>query len=139
MLDVLGRINRDHGTAIMLISHNLAVVSSLCQRVLVMYAGRIVEDVDAATLESGAAHPYTKALMAIVPDLKTDRTTPLVSIPGRPPRLAELKTGCPFAPRCPAVTEQCRSETPELVELSRGHRVACFVATERTPEVSVRG
>ncbi len=139
VLEVLRQVNREHGTAIILISHNLGIISEICQRVLVMYAGRIVEDLDVTALATGAAHPYTKALMASVPSLEGDRSAPLVTIPGRPPRLEERLPGCAFAPRCGVAIAQCSTERPELAEMSLDHRVACFVAIKHESEVMSRG
>ncbi len=128
VLDLLDRINQDHGTTIVLISHSIGVVSSICDRVLVMYAGRIVEDLDIHTLAAGPAHPYTRALMAAVPRLDGDRLRPLSGIAGQPWRLGDTAPGCAFAPRCPHALERCWQEQPELVRRPNGHRVACWVA-----------
>ncbi|MHB1468203.1 MAG: dipeptide/oligopeptide/nickel ABC transporter permease/ATP-binding protein [Solirubrobacteraceae bacterium] len=140
VLDLLDRINRDHGTTILLISHSIGVVSSICRRVLVMYAGRIVEDLDVETLAKGPSHPYTQALMAAVPRLDDDRSRPLAGIPGQPWRLGEESPGCAFAPRCPHALERCRVQQPDLLERQEGHRVACWAVTARADLVgSVAG
>ncbi|MGW2939834.1 ABC transporter ATP-binding protein, partial [Streptomyces sp. NPDC001156] len=122
---LLGQINEDTGAAILMISHDISVVTSLCQRVVVMYAGRIVEDIDVASLLDGPAHPYTQALLAAVPHMASDRDQPLATIPGRPPQPLELPGGCAFAPRCRFASDKCRSEQPPL-ELRDGRRVACW-------------
>ncbi|MGW9031228.1 dipeptide/oligopeptide/nickel ABC transporter permease/ATP-binding protein [Streptomyces sp. NPDC055722] len=122
---LLGRINEDTKAAILMISHDISVVTSLCQRVVVMYAGRIVEDIDVASLLDGPAHPYTQALLAAVPHMASDRDQPLATIPGRPPQPLELPGGCAFAPRCRFASDKCRSEQPPL-ELRDGRRVACW-------------
>ena len=128
VLEVMRRINIDHGTAILFISHNLGVISEVCGRVLVMYAGRLVEDLPVASLEA-PLHPYTRALLAAVPSLETDTQATLATIPGEPPVLDHQITGCAFAPRCPLVIAKCRAEDPELVECGDGRHVACWVAT----------
>jgi oligopeptide/dipeptide ABC transporter ATP-binding protein len=109
------------------ISHDIAVVSELCDRVVVMYAGRIVEELSVHQLAAQAAHPYTRALIGSLPDMDTDRTKPLDTIPGRQPAPAEVGSGCAFADRCTLATERCR-ERPSLVELSPGHKAACWEA-----------
>ncbi|HLV57390.1 MAG TPA: dipeptide/oligopeptide/nickel ABC transporter permease/ATP-binding protein [Natronosporangium sp.] len=125
VLRLLRRVQRDAGAALLLISHDITVVSQLCRRLLVMYAGRVVEDLPAAGL-AHARHPYTRALVASVPDLDTDRERPLATIPGRPPEPVAGRTGCAFAPRCRYATGQCRTRDPHLVTRSDGHAVACW-------------
>jgi len=114
ILDLLREVSDRTGAAILLISHDLAVVAQLCSRVLVMYAGIIVEDLTVERLLAGPAHPYTRALLASVPDMSADRSQPLATIPGRMPSPAEPVTGCPFAPRCPLADSRCRAELPPL-------------------------
>ncbi|MFC4122124.1 dipeptide/oligopeptide/nickel ABC transporter permease/ATP-binding protein [Nonomuraea zeae] len=114
ILDLLREVSTATGAAILLISHDLAVVAQLCSRVLVMYAGVIVEDLTAEQLVAGPAHPYTRALLASVPDMSADRALPLATIPGRMPSPAEPVTGCPFAPRCPRAGERCLTAMPAL-------------------------
>jgi oligopeptide/dipeptide ABC transporter ATP-binding protein len=126
ILRLLRRISSDTGTALLLISHDIAVVSQLCQRVLVMYAGRIVEDLPVAGLPDAAAHPYTRALIASLPDMATPAGGTLASIPGRPPEPYEAPAGCPFAPRCAFASDRCVAERPELTELRPGQRAACW-------------
>ena len=133
IVDLLRDVQRRHGTAILLISHDIGLVAQLCGRVLVMYAGRIVEEIDTAALLAGAAHPYTHALIGAVPDPAADRRLPLVTIAGRPPDPAAIPPGCAFAARCPNRIARCVDERPELV-LRGGpdHRVACW--NPMTPE-----
>ncbi|MFI6811853.1 dipeptide/oligopeptide/nickel ABC transporter permease/ATP-binding protein [Nonomuraea sp. NPDC050328] len=102
------------GRAGVLISHDLAVVAQLCSRVLVMYAGRIVEELTVEELRAGPAHPYTRALLDSLPTLDSDRSKPLRTIPGRQPGPGERLDGCPFAPRCEAASDRCRAERPAL-------------------------
>ncbi|WP_328992802.1 dipeptide/oligopeptide/nickel ABC transporter permease/ATP-binding protein [Kribbella sp. NBC_01245] len=125
VLRLLAQVRRDTQAAIMLISHDITIVSQTCDRVLVMYAGRIVEDVPVHRLHTGARHPYTRALLDVVPDLETDRNQPLGVIPGRPPEPGHIPDGCAFAARCAFASEQCRSEDPELLQVG-SHRVACW-------------
>lgn len=126
ILTLLDDLNTGSGTAILLISHDVAVIANVCTRVLVMYAGRIVEDIPVRSLLTDAAHPYTRALVAAVPTMRTDRSRNLAMIQGRPPDLGELPTGCAFAPRCSFASERCRNEVPPLATISEGRRAACW-------------
>ncbi|PRA78464.1 dipeptide/oligopeptide/nickel ABC transporter permease/ATP-binding protein [Microbacterium sp. MYb66] len=127
VLALLRRECEETGAAAIVVSHDIAVLAELCQRILVMYGGRIVEDVDVRHLAEPErlAHPYTRALAESLPDLDTDRTAPLATIPGEPPDLSLPVVGCAFAPRCAFATEICRTETPQLVAHGSG-RVACW-------------
>jgi peptide/nickel transport system permease protein len=135
ILKLLDDVGTSTGAAAIFISHDIAVVSQLCQRVLVMYAGRVVEELDIPTLVRGPAHPYTAALLASVPTMESDREKPLVSIPGRALGPFDQSPGCPFAPRCPAASARCRSELPVLTPLETGHRVACWHPNSVAPEL----
>jgi peptide/nickel transport system permease protein len=127
IFDVLRQVNRDEGASVLLISHDIAAVSELCSRIVVMYAGRVVEEADVATVVGGAAaHPYTRALVAAVPDMTVDRDRPLATIPGRPPDPRNVGAGCPFAPRCPHADARCLTELPTLDQLGDGWRAACW-------------
>ncbi|MBP3978957.1 dipeptide/oligopeptide/nickel ABC transporter permease/ATP-binding protein [Microbacterium sp. BLY] len=126
VLQLLAGVRRDTDAAILLISHDIAVVSQTCDRVLVMYAGRIVEDLPAADLHTAARHPYTRALLEVVPELDTDRSVPLRTIPGRPPAPGAFPAGCAYADRCPLATDVCREKDPALVADDAGRRVACW-------------
>jgi oligopeptide/dipeptide ABC transporter ATP-binding protein len=130
VLDLLESVRATDGVAIVLISHDVAVVGQVCDRVLVMYAGRIVEDLPAAELATAARHPYTRALAAAVPDMHTDLDQPLAVIPGRPVDPAHIPVGCAYAARCPLADEHCRSVDPALVSDGAGRRVACWHAGE---------
>ncbi|WP_439379577.1 dipeptide/oligopeptide/nickel ABC transporter permease/ATP-binding protein [Amycolatopsis lexingtonensis] len=123
VLRLLARTRETEGAAILLISHDIAVVSQTCERMLVMYAGRVVEDLPAG---GEARHPYTRALLATTVDLDTDRDEPLEVIPGRPPAPDQVPAGCAFADRCPLASERCRTEDPVLEPAGAGHRVACW-------------
>ena len=137
ILDLLLRINREEQTAILLISHDISVIANVCERVIVMYGGLIVEDLPAASLLLSAAHPYTRALIASVPDMETDRSVELATIPGRPPALHDLPPGCTFASRCPMATGQCTEEMPPLLPLAGGHLTACWHPQSDTAAVGV--
>ncbi|WP_432825598.1 dipeptide/oligopeptide/nickel ABC transporter permease/ATP-binding protein [Dactylosporangium sp. CA-092794] len=126
ILDLLLDINRTAGTAILLISHDISVIANVCERVVVMYAGKIVEDLPTGSLLQSAAHPYTRALIASVPDMATDRSADLATVRGRPPALDDLPAGCPFTGRCPVATARCAAEMPPLAPLSGDHLAACW-------------
>jgi peptide/nickel transport system permease protein len=127
ILDLLRQVRDDTGVATMLISHDIAVVSELCQRVLVMYAGRIVEDIEITALRGTPAHPYTRALLATIPDMTTPRELPLATIAGQPPDPGDEIQGCAFAARCPLAETRCRCERPELSAVDgSAWRVACW-------------
>ncbi len=133
VLDLLAAIREADDVALLLISHDVTVVGEVCDRVLVMYAGRIVEDLPAAELATAARHPYTRALTAAVPDMETDLDQPLATIPGRPVDPADVPLGCAYAARCPLADAHCRAEDPPLLEDGAGRRVACWHAGEPLP------
>ncbi|MFG1994438.1 dipeptide/oligopeptide/nickel ABC transporter permease/ATP-binding protein [Actinoplanes sp. NPDC048988] len=128
VLELLADVRAAEGAALLFISHDVTVVGQVCDRVLVMYAGRIVEDLPTASLARDARHPYTRALVAAVPSMTTDRDRPLAVIPGRPPDPHALPAGCAYAPRCPRATGRCRTEDPALTVHEDGRRVACWHA-----------
>jgi oligopeptide/dipeptide ABC transporter ATP-binding protein len=130
IMDLLRKINAEHRTAIILISHNLALVSQNCSRVLIMYAGRVVEDLSVDELLQNPLHPYTKALLSVVPDIGRPRDQPLEYIPGQAPGLETPPPGCPYHPRCPLALDRCAKELPPLLLRTGGRRVACWVANE---------
>lgn len=126
LLSLLARTRKAEHAAILLISHDIAVVGGTCDRMLVMYAGRLVEDLPTADLFTAPQHPYTRALLAATLELDTDREAPLAVIPGRPPEPHEVPVGCAFAPRCPRASDRCRTEDPVLARVEEAHRVACW-------------
>ncbi|MGH7077297.1 MAG: oligopeptide/dipeptide ABC transporter ATP-binding protein, partial [Acetobacteraceae bacterium] len=128
MLELKTRI----GAAVMLITHDLGVVAETCQRVIVMYAGRTVEEAPVLELFDRPAHPYTRGLLTSIPGRGGGRRR-LTEIPGVVPSLREPIVGCPFAPRCPMVIERCRNETPVMQVIATAHRAACFRAGEVVP------
>src|SRR5215212_1929321 len=127
ILDLLAELQNEMGLALVLVSHDLGVVAGAADRVLVMYAGRIVEEGPADTVFAAAGHPYTRGLLASVP--RADRARPvLAAIPGSPPDPAAVPPGCPFHPRCHLAEQQCRGRRPELQVLGEGQRAACHFA-----------
>ncbi|MDX0979842.1 ATP-binding cassette domain-containing protein [Sinorhizobium medicae] len=118
------------GTAVMFITHDLGVVAETCQRVIVMYAGRIVEQATVTDLFARPMHPYTQALMRSVPDRRQGRQSRLPEIPGIVPNLREPIIGCSFAPRCPFATDICREKTPVLRDVEARHSAACWRSEE---------
>ena len=109
-----------------LITHNLGIVAGHCDRVVVMYAGRVMETATVLDLFDHPAHPYTLGLLRCVPRIATTRSRTFHSIPGLPPRVTEIAEGCPFAPRCERATDRCRTETPPIEEIAPGHAMACW-------------
>lgn len=135
IMDLLAKLNELHGSAIILISHNLALVSQNTDRVLVMYAGRVVEDLTTRQLLAGGLHPYTRQLLASIPDTSRPKEDRLEYIPGQAPDPANLPTGCPYHPRCPLAFGKCRVERPPLVLHGDLRRVACWAAEPGAKEM----
>jgi oligopeptide/dipeptide ABC transporter ATP-binding protein len=129
VLDLLMDLRDELGMAIMIITHNMGVIAEVADRVLVMYAGRIVEQSPAADLFDAPQHPYTKGLLACVPTLQQDRHR-LIAIPGSLPEPARRPPGCRFAPRCTYRIEACRTAIPPLVMQREDRAVACIRADE---------
>ncbi len=129
IMELLKDLQRDTGMGLLLITHDLGVVNEVADRVLVMYAGTVVETGSVDEVFSDPSHPYTEGLMASIArvDQKGQRLNPIV---GAPPNLANLPTGCPFHPRCPRATERCPTELPLLREVVPGRRAACHYAEE---------
>jgi oligopeptide/dipeptide ABC transporter ATP-binding protein len=118
--------------AVLLVSHDLGIISQMCHRVIVMYAGRIVEVAPMAQIFHAPAHPYTRGLMACIPRLE-EAPTRLGSIAGVMPGLRDLLPGCRFHPRCPIAEPQCAAEEPDLRLLTSTHGVACHLARHEEP------
>src|SRR5581483_6298211 len=128
ILELLTRLKRELGMAVLLITHDLGVVAGRADRILVMYAGKIVEAGATEQIFYETRHRYTEALLRSIPRLETSRVDPLFSIPGQPPDLARPPHGCRFAPRCGHATEECRSAEPSFV--GNGHVHACVHPVE---------
>jgi len=129
IVTLLKQINREFGTAILFISHDISIARNFCSRFMVMYSGRIIEEGPSEAMLSSPLHPYTIALAASVPR-KENRGKPLANIPGRPPPLEITMPGCHFAPRCPKAQEQCEKSLPPLAEAGGGHYARCFFPGE---------
>ncbi|WP_129843712.1 ABC transporter ATP-binding protein [Streptomyces sp. RFCAC02] len=132
ILGLLERLNRETGTSLVVITHNMGVVARTCRRVVVMYGGTIVEDGPTEQVLTHPRHPYTAGLLAAVPRLDAPSGTRLHSIPGTPPDPADPPAGCAFAPRCPLAEERCREAAPPLRPTGDG-RTACWVAGDGSP------
>jgi oligopeptide transport system ATP-binding protein len=129
IIDLVKQLRGEYGMAIVWITHDLGIIAGLAQRVIVMYGGYFIETAPVKELYSHPAHPYTLGLLGSLPRMDADSRQELVSIDGMPPVLRETPSYCPFAPRCSFVTEKCRQLNPPLIEISPGHRVACWVDT----------
>jgi oligopeptide/dipeptide ABC transporter ATP-binding protein len=130
-LSLLKDLQQRTGVALLFVTHNLGIVAKMCDRVAVMYAGRIVEQGPVRELFRSPRHPYTQALLNSVPKLGSKE--PLYAIPGQPPDLAELPVGCAFHPRCPYAFDRCRAEEPAETLASAGHRARCFLVGSDPP------
>ena len=126
ILDLLRKLQRERAISVILITHDLGVVAETCQRVVVLYAGRVVEAGSVAAVFAAPKHPYTQGLLAALPRAGS-RGSELKVIPGSVPSGLETIDGCAFAPRCEFVMERCRARQPALVSLSAAHHAACFL------------
>jgi len=131
ILDLVSDLRQKFGLSMLFISHDLAVVSHVADRIAVMYAGNLVELGAKRDIFQAPAHPYTQGLLRAIPTLATDRSRPLATIEGTVPSLAALPPGCPFEPRCSARTEFCSQKLPDLAEVSPGHWARCPVLNPR--------
>ncbi|MEX2238295.1 MAG: ABC transporter ATP-binding protein [Dehalococcoidia bacterium] len=136
VLEILARLSKEFGTAVIIITHNLGVVARYADRVNVMYAGKVIETADANELYSNPRHPYTLGLLKSVPRLDQLRKDKLDPIEGVPPDMVNLPPGCPFFPRCAFRSDKCREEYPPMVEVGAGHTAACW-HTDETAKVAV--
>ena len=132
ILELLGELQQKYGLAMLLISHDLAVVSQVAQRVAVMYGGSIVEMGNATKVFRNPVHPYTRGLLEAVPTLATDRARPLKTIEGTVPAVGALPAGCAFEPRCSLRIEECAQIFPPLIEVESGHWARCPVSTQQS-------
>jgi len=127
LVELVKQLQNDLGMALIWITHDLGVVAGLAERVIVMYAGYVVEDAPVDSLYEDPRHPYTYSLLRSLPKLTEQPGEKLETIEGLPPDLLELPQGCPFVPRCKFVKDKCRHENPGLVEISLDHNIACWV------------
>ena len=130
IIELVKRLGDELGMAVIWITHDLGVVAGLCDRVQVMYAGRIVESSAVMDLYEHPAHPYTLGLLHSLPRLDGDPKARLATIPGLPPDLIHMPEGCSFSPRCPYVHDHCRQECPLLEEVTPGHMAACWLSPD---------
>src|SRR5438128_10082007 len=132
ILDLLRHVNREFGTATILITHNLGVVAGMCKRVIVMYAGRVVEAGPTMDVFAHPKHPYTWSLLRSIPRLDAERHEPLKPIEGLPPSLVDLPSGCAFHPRCPFKVELSSRDVPALEPVGDTQLSACWVTQAGT-------
>jgi peptide/nickel transport system ATP-binding protein len=138
IIQLMKTLNRELGTAMMLITHNMALVASLCQRVVVMYAGRVVEEGPVDQIFQSPQHPYTWSLLRSVPRVDEARKDRLVSIRGLPPDLVSPPPGCKFHPRCPFVVDKCKSDpAPQLGEVAINQVARCWVLMRNVSQEDV--
>jgi oligopeptide transport system ATP-binding protein len=134
IVDLVKKLRDELGMAVIWITHDLGVVARLVRRVIVMYAGYIVERADVEALYGQPSHPYTLGLLGSLPRVDANERQRLISIEGAPPDLVDLPTGCPFAARCTFVIDRCRVENPPLLPVGLAHEAACWVdVTTRRP------
>jgi oligopeptide/dipeptide ABC transporter ATP-binding protein len=136
ILELLESLRQRLGLAVLLITHDLAVVAETCDRVVVMYAGQAVEEAPVKQLFAGPAHPYTGGLLTAVPRLGgAARGGELTAIPGQVPEPSRLPAGCAFHPRCPEVMEHCRQRQPDSYRVAERQSARCFLYEPPAPEV----
>src|SRR5712691_6673331 len=133
IIQLLKQLNRDVGAAIILITHNMALVASLCQRVIVMYAGRIVEEGPTRAIFKNPQHPYTWSLLRSIPRADERQHEKLVSITGLPPDLSNPPPGCKFHPRCRFRIDKCLTQEPNLDDVGAGQSARCWVLMKNVP------
>ncbi|NGX47009.1 MAG: Oligopeptide transport ATP-binding protein OppD [Chlamydiae bacterium] len=135
ILDLMHKIKEKTGTSFILITHDMSVVAGYCDRVLVMYCGKIIEKASVEDIFSTPRHPYTQGLLQSIPRLDMPKDSPLIPIDGSPPNLTEKISGCAFCPRCKYSMPICEEQTPQLQELKKGHDVACWkTAPDQDPK-----
>ncbi len=141
ILEIIQRLAEELGTAVIMITHDLGVVAGMCDNMVVMYAGKIIEKGSAKELFKSPEHPYTRGLINSVPRLDQKQADRLFSIEGQPPNLIDLPDACPFYPRCDHAMDICRTKYPGTTELSETRSVNCWLHNDSTvsEEVSVAG
>ena len=133
ILKQLRELEKEYGTSIIFITHDLGGVAELCDRVIVMYGGRVMEEASIFDIFEQPKHPYTMGLLASIPDLHQDKSVRLMPIPGSPPDMTNPPKGCPFAPRCPYARNICAAELPEFTEVGENHHSRCFLLYPDAP------
>lgn len=139
ILKQLRDLEKEYDTSIIFITHDLGVVAELCDRVVVMYGGLIMEESPIDDIFENPCHPYTMGLLASIPDVQQDKARRLLPIPGSPPDMSNPPKGCPFAPRCSYARNICACEMPDFVQIDENHKSRCFLlqpdapADERNP------
>lgn len=134
VIQLLRQIQQKEGSTVVLITHDLGVHANLADRIIILYAGKIVEEADTRTILKNPRHPYTQYLINSLPSL--DEKKERHSIPGRPPALDNPPDGCRFHTRCPYVMDRCRTVDPQMIYLQPGHRAACHLLTEEANHVA---
>jgi oligopeptide/dipeptide ABC transporter ATP-binding protein len=134
IIELLRELNRELGAAVILITHNLSVVASLCQRVIVMYAGRIVEEGPTRAIFKNPQHPYTWSLLRSLPRVDERGHQKLLAISGLPPDLSNIPPGCKFHPRCKFRIDKCFTDEPDLDDVGEGQRARCWVLMKNVPD-----
>lgn len=129
ILELMKKVRQEQGTSILLITHDLGVVAEMCHRVIVMYAGQIVEEADVKQLFDEPKHPYTRGLLKSMPSVSVNQER-LDAIPGSVPLLSEMPVGCRFAPRCSQVMDICREKNPELMPVADNQKCRCWLYRE---------
>jgi len=132
ILDLMKKLQRETGMAIIFITHDLGVIAETCQYVVVMYAGKVAESAATIELFKNAKHPYTQGLLASIPKLETPRKIKLKIIEGIVPSLYEMPSGCRFRTRCPCVMDICAIESPPLIEVGENHFASCYLYGKNT-------
>lgn len=133
ILRQLRELEKEYGASVIFITHDLGVVAELCDRVIVMYGGLVMEEASIDDIFEHPSHPYTMGLLASIPDMEQDRSVRLKPIPGSPPDMTNPPAGCPFAPRCPYARKICGAEMPEFVQVGEEHRSRCFLLYPDAP------
>lgn len=134
ILDLINDLKENNNTAVMMITHDLGVVAEMCDRVIVMYAGKVVEETDVKTLFTNPQHPYTKGLLKSIPKLDTKQSR-LYSIKGNVPIPGSLSGGCAFAPRCEFAMEICKQKAPEMKEVDNNHFSRCWLHQDKKGDI----
>lgn len=131
VVNMFKRIHKELGLTFMFISHDLRIVKHVCNRIMVMYLGKVVEEAESDELFSNTLHPYSQALISAVPAVNPAEGKKRIMLHGDPPNPIDLPKGCRFASRCPKCSPRCLEAEPELVEVGNGHKVACFLVNDK--------